>query len=104
MKTKLTKNDSISAVAKDFDVLVAEFEAFLKREDGHASYFQEWAKENEYDGTTNVFYAWRRWATNFPSVLWISCAFNWRRYQRDFDYWDDMHKEWKAWLKQNLNK
>ena len=104
MKKKLTKNDSISAVVKNFDVLVAEFEAFLKRENAHASYFREWEKAKEYSGTANVFYAWREWAKIINPLSWFTDAFIWDKSDNDYFYWQEKHKMWCDLYCRNLNK
>lgn len=104
MKEKLTKNDSMTTAVLNFDVLVAQFEAFLKKVNAHGFYFKEWAEEYDYNGTANVFYAWREWAKNFHPSLWINSAFSWRESNQGSDYWLTRHYMWKRNLKENLNK
>lgn len=86
-----------------FDVAVAAFEAFLKKTNAHGSYFHEWEEQNEYQGTANVFYAWREWAKRWHPSLWISSAFAWIETSQGSNFWRTMHCTWKRYLKDNLN-
>lgn len=86
-----------------FNVAVAVFEAFLKRVNANTLYFKEWEEQNEYKGTTNVFYAWREWAKRWHPYLWISSAFTWNETDQGLNFWHTRHCMWKRYLKDNLN-
>lgn len=104
MKEKLTKNDSMSKKDRNFDVKVASFEAFIKRENSHGEYFQDWANQQHYNDIANVFYAWREWAKDLPPQSWIIGAFVWRFTKRGYHFWALMDREWTNWCNQNLKK
>lgn len=90
-------------VDKDFDVLVATFEAFLNKAGAHGSFFKNWAEDCNYNGTANVFYGWREWTKRWHPSLWINSAFVWRKTAQGLDYWHTMHCMWKKHLKDNLH-
>lgn len=115
MKEKLTKNDSMHVkksnsdlkrknVQPDFDVYVASFEAFLKKAGAHKSYFEEWAKVNNYIGTANVFYAWKNLAKLIKPKNWIYGAFTWSESARGLYNWSTINSMWLTWLNQNIKK
>lgn len=104
MTKKLTKNDSMSKRCRDFDVIVALFEAFLKEKISHRIYFEEWEKAKNYQGTANVFYAWREWAKDINPEAWIMSAYVWRDSRRGYHFWALINREWIAWLSQNPKK
>lgn len=85
------------------EIAVAAFEAFLKRVNANAFYFQEWEKQNNYKGTANVFYAWREWAKKIAPYTWMYSAFTWRMTDQGFDFWHTRHCMWKRYLRDNLN-
>ena len=87
-----------------FDVAVAAFEAFLKRENAYGSYFREWEVQNEYQGTANVFYAWREWAKRWDPSLWIQSAFTWSKTNQGIDFWYTRQCEWVICMRENLKK
>lgn len=86
-----------------FEIAVAAFEAFLKRVNAHAFYFQEWGKQNDYKGTANVFYAWRESARKFTPSLWVTFAFTWRLTGQGLNFWHTRHLMWKRYIRENLN-
>lgn len=115
MKEKLTKNDRLNVkksdsdlktkkVQQQLDVCVAAFEAFLKKVNAHNSYFEEWAKTNNYTRTANVFYAWKEWAKIIRPKNWIYCAFTWSESDRGLHEWSTMNSMWLKWLAINLKK
>lgn len=88
----------------DFDVVVASFEAFLKEKFIHYAYFQEWKKEKNYQGTADLFYAWREWAKYTKPKAWIIGAFEWQNTKKGYELWSVMNYEWVNWYNQNLKK
>lgn len=104
MTNKLTKNDSMSRKRHDLDVIVASFEAFLKEKISHRIYFEEWERARNYQGTANVFYAWREWAKAINPESWITGAYAWRDSRRGYHFWSLMNWEWINWYRQNLKK
>lgn len=104
MTKKLTKNDSMPKKHSKFDVIVASFEAFIKEKCAHGIYFQEWEVAKDYQGTANVFYAWREWAKSINPESWIMGAFVWRDTKRGYHFWALMNREWMNWYIQNIKK
>lgn len=115
MSNKLTKNDSMPVenaisdlksknVQTNFDVLVATFEAILKNENIHQAYFREWEISNDYQGTANVFYAWREWAKRTDPTGWIMGAFTWRHTIHGRDTWYRMNEKWYKYYRRNIKK
>ena len=104
MTKKLTKNDSMCNSAKDFDTIVAAFEAFLKRKRAHRSYFQEWKKHHRHTSTSSVFNEWREWARPNVPECWINAGFIWRGTNQRYDYWYKISRAWFLWCKKNLKK
>lgn len=104
MTNKLTKNDSMPKKHSKFDLVVASFEAFIKERCVHGDYFQDWRVSKNYQGTANVFYAWRKWAKFMNPESWIVGAFVWRETKRGYDFWELMNREWINWYHQNLKK
>lgn len=87
-----------------FEVLVAAFEALLKQEGAHRSFFEEWAKSTDYKGTANPFFAWRESIKLAHPSVWLMYAFEWSRSKNGLGYWYVINKQWTSWLKRNLYK
>ena len=104
MKKKLTKNDSISAVVKDFDVLVAAFEALLNKHDVHQEYFSEFARCHSYSDKVDIYREWKRWANDGIPTCWIDDAFIWKNTKCGSEFWNLIAESWKLYYNLNLKK
>lgn len=104
MREKLTKNDSMCTVAKDFDVLAAAFEALIYESDLWMDYFY-WFKEAHLNGCSEeVFTAWKSWAKSRPPKMWLCQAFIWEGTDIMYTKWNRLDNKWIKWLSENLKK
>lgn len=86
-----------------FDVTVAAFEAFLKKENAHTFYFKEWKKQKKYHDAGNDFHIWRVWAKVIHPESWISGAFVWRDTEKGYNYCRTINAAWIIWYSKKLN-
>lgn len=104
MTKKLTKNDSISTVVKDFDVLAAAFEAMIYESDLWMDYFY-WFKKAHFNGRLGeVFTAWKSWAKSRPPKMWLCQAFIWEGTDTMYTKWNSLDNKWMEWLNANFKK
>ena len=104
MKQKLTKNDSISTVVKDFDVLVAAFEALLSRNGVRVDYYAMWARFRTLSYGDTIEQQWRTWAGNYDPSEWLFRAFMYDITNIPSCVWSDIESQWYGWISDSLNK
>ena len=89
---------------KNFDVLVAAFEAIIYEGDLWMDYFHYFRDAHLNGCYDEVFTAWKSWAKSRPPKMWLCQAFIWESTDIVYTKWNSLDNKWLEWLSANLNK
>lgn len=104
MKTKLTKNDSMSIEQHRFEIAASAFKALLNRRGLYQSYFHAWNCDNWRSIDVPADIAWEDWAKRNEIEDWVSEAFIWAGSCIPSSVWRALSIDWVEYYDGYLNK